>query len=339
MVTTGNSSAADALGAALAGASTAAQSMALLGDVDRQLKAIRNRTTTMGVNQTLVTDEMPYYNAWINAEGGRGELQNSSGNSGYELNSWGGTVGFDVDLEPTFTAGMAFSAMYGDLQMTGSDTAKGDLDTYYVSAFARYSDSGWTHTFIATAGLADFKLNRSVAGMELEGETSGTSFGLMYEAGRVIALDEDAQTCIQPMFNMSWRHTTMDGYSEKGSSAALTVGEQTLDSVTIGLGARLQTVAGESMYNRTSIFECRAMVKADLGDLGGSSEVALANYRELVSPQKVKSSEMGAIGLEAGIGLTVPVGDEGGSIFMDASVEVRSDYRDVNGTLGYRVNF
>ena len=44
-------------------------------------------------------------------------------------------------------------------------------------------------------------------------------------------------------------------------------------------------------------------------------------------------------GLEAGAGLTIPLGDEGSSIFMDASVEVRAEYTNVNGTVGYRINF
>ncbi|MBR3902827.1 MAG: hypothetical protein IKJ29_04180, partial [Akkermansia sp.] len=54
---------------------------------------------------------------------------------------------------------------------------------------------------------------------------------------------------------------------------------------------------------------------------------------------EVESAEIGAFGLEAGAGLTIPLGDEGSSIFMDASVELRADYTNVNGTVGYRINF
>ena len=51
--------------AAVAGSSTAALGMAFAGDVERQLRAIRNRTTTMGVNQCVVNEGMPYFNAWV----------------------------------------------------------------------------------------------------------------------------------------------------------------------------------------------------------------------------------------------------------------------------------
>ena len=327
----------DELAAALAGAGNAVLGMAVSGDVDRQLRAIRNRTTTMGVDQSVANEDMPYFNAWINAEGSMNELSDNGTEGGYKLNSWGGTVGFDVDVCPTFTAGMAFTAMYGDLDVTGADQATGDLDTYYLSAFARYSESAWTHTFVATVGMGDISLERTVMGSKLESETDALSFGLMYEVGRVFSLDEDGSACLQPVFNVTWKHTTVDGYTEKGSDLALKVDEQTVDTVTFGLGARLQAVVGESMYNRTSIFEARVLAKADVGDRNGSADVALAGLSG--HQAEVESAEMGAFGLEAGAGLTIPVGEEGGSIFMDASVELRSDYTDVNGTVGYRINF
>ena len=320
--------------AAIAGASTAVLGMAAHGDLDRQLQAIRNRTTTMGVDQSVVHHDMPYFNAWINAEGDYSELSDDGTEGGYKLNSWGGTVGFDVDITPTFTAGMALTAMYGDLTISGADDADGDLNTYYVSAFARYCASAWTHTFVASVGMSEFKLSRNIMGAEQESDTNGLSFGLMYEVGRVFALNEDGTACLQPIFNVTWRHTTVDGYEEEGSNLALEVDDQTLDTITLGLGARLQAVVGESMYNRTSIFEARILGKFDAGDTNGTSEVSLAGVTG-----EVESAERGAFGLEIGAGLTIPMGDEGGSLFMDASLELRADYTNVNGTVGYRVNF
>jgi uncharacterized protein with beta-barrel porin domain len=330
---------ADELGANLAGASTAVLGMATAGDIDRQLQAIRNRTTTMGVNQGVTNHDMPYYNAWINAEGDLAELGDNGTESGYKLNSWGGTVGFDVDLSPGFTAGLALTAMYGDLDTTGADKATGSIDTYYLTAFARYAPSAWTHTFVGTIGMSDISLDRTVGGMETSGETSGTSFGFLYEVGRVFALDEDGEMCLQPVFNVTWKHTTVDSYTEEGTDAALEVDEQTVDTLSFGLGARLQSVVGESTYNRTSILDARVLAKFDVGDRSSSTDVTLGALKDITEPQSVESTEMGAFGLEAGVGLTIPVGQEGSSIFMDASVELRSDYTNVNGTVGYRVNF
>ncbi len=331
------SEAADELGASLAGASTAVLGMAAMGDVDRQLQAIRNRTTTMGVDQSTVREGMPYFNAWINAEGDFSELADDGTASGYQISSWGGTVGFDVDLLPELTAGVALTAMHGDLDASGADKATGKLDTQYLSIFARYAPSAWTHTFVGTIGQSSISLDRTVAGIQTQGETDGMSFGLMYEAGRVYSLNEDGTTCLQPVFNVTWKHTAVDGYTENGSDIALNVDDQTLDTVTFGLGARVQTVVGESMYNRTSILEARVLAKLDAGDRQGNSDVALSALPD--TRTSVESAEMGAFGLEIGAGLTVPVGDVSGSIFADASLELRSDYTNVNGTIGYRVNF
>lgn len=330
----------DEAAAAVAGASTAIMSVALSGDVERQMRAIRNRTTTMGVDQSVVNEDMPYLNAWINAEGDYSEMDSDGTAAGYTLNSYGGTVGFDVDCTPEFTFGMALTAMYGDLEADGPDKAEGNLDTYYVSAFARYAASAWTHTFVATMGLADMSLDRTVSynggSYKTQGDTDGTAFGLMYEVGRVFALNEDASTCLQPILNLSLRHSSVGAYSETGSDAGLKVDDQTYTTFTAGLGARIQTIIGESIYNRTSILEARLMAKLDAGDTEGEGTVQFLNGTRSA---KVNSAELGAFGAEAGVGLTIPVGQEGGSIFLDASAEIRDAYINLNGTVGYRINF
>ncbi len=327
--------------AAVAGSSIATLGMALSGDVERQLSAIRNRTTSMGVNECVVNEGMPYFNAWVNAEGNRAELEKDSTLAGYTMDSWGGTVGFDVDLNPNLTMGMAITAMYGSLTADGPETkAEGDMDTYYVSLFARYASCAWTHTFVATVGMMDGSFNRTVSagkGYETEGTTDGMSFGLMYEVGYVMPLDEDATACLQPVFNVMLRHSTVGSYTEEGGDAALDVGSQSMTTLAFGLGARLQAVVGESVYNRASIFEARVLGKVDVGDRQSEADVAFAGGSGHRST--VKSAELGAFGVELGAGLTIPMGDDDGSIFVDGSVELRSGYTNVNGTVGYRINF
>ena len=331
---------ADEIMAAVAGSSTAILGSALASDVERQLRAIRNRTTSMGVGQCEVNEDMPYFNAWINAEGDHHELDADGTNAGYTRDSWGGTVGFDADLNPYVTVGMALTAMYGDIESEAADKAEGDFDTQYVSLFARYSRNAWTHTFVMTAGRADMTLNRTVnygsGQYETEGETEGTAFGFMYEVGRVYALTEDGGVCLQPMFNVNLRHSTVDGYTESGCDAALAVGEQSSTAVTFGLGARLQAVIGSNIYNRASIFEARVLAKVDAGDRESEADVRLLQGG---NGSSVKSAELGAFGAEIGMGITIPMGSEAGSVFIDGSAELRSGYTNVNGTVGYRINF
>ncbi len=327
--------------AAVAGSSTAVLGSAFSADVERQLKAIRNRTTTMGVSQCEVNENMPYYNAWINAEGNHRELDADGLAAGYTHDSWGGTVGFDVDVTPSVTMGLALTAMYGDIESDGPDKAEGDFDTMYLSAFARYARNAWVHTFVATVGRADVTLDRTVNvggySYKTTGDTDGMAFGFMYEVGRVFAANEDGTTCWQPVFNVALRNSSISGYEEEGSDAALSVGDQDFTTITFGLGARMQTIMGENLYNRTSIFEARALLKFDVGDTETEASTAMLNSDGKAHP--VEGVDVGEIGVELGAGVTIPVGAEGGSIFVDASAELRSGYTNINGTVGYRVNF
>lgn len=326
--------------AAAAGASTAVLGSALGADMDRQLRAIRNRTTTMGVNQAVVSEDMPYYNAWINAEGNYRTMDADGLDSGYTLNSWGGTVGFDADVTPNLTLGLALTAMYGDMEAEGPDRAEGDFDTYYLSAFARVARRAWVHTFVASAGLLDATLDRTVnyagGSYTTKGDTDGNSFGFLYEVGRTIPMNEDGSFCLQPIFNVAWRHVSVSGYEETGSDAGLRVGDQEADIVTFGLGIRSQAAVGENVYNRSSLLEARALLKVDAGDRQGEAPVRLLQGGV---EQTVKSAEVGAVGAEFGLGLTVPLGSGKGSLFVDGSLEIRSGYSNANGTIGYRVNF
>ncbi len=331
----------DEQAAAVAGSSTTALGMAFAGDVERQLRAIRNRTTTMGVNPCVVNEGMPYFNAWINAEGNRGELDKDGTMPGYTLDSWGGTVGFDVDVNPGLTLGMAVTAMYGDLTTDGPDMLEGDMDTYYVSAFARYTKRAWSHTFVATVGKMDTTYERTVShaggSYMAEGDTDGTAFGLMYEVARSYTLDSDGNVGGQLVANVAYRHTTVSGYEETGRDAALKVDDQTLDTITFGVGGRMQAVVGENLFNRSSVFEARALAKFDVGDRSSEADVAFLGGSRSAT---VESAELGAFGVELGAGLSIPVGNvNDGTIFFDVSAELRSGYTNVNGTVGYRINF
>ena len=327
----------DETAAALAGSSISTLGLALSGDVERQLRAIRNRTTTMGVNECVVNEGMPYFNAWFNAEGNRAKLDADSTNPGYTLDSWGGTVGFDVDVNPNFTMGLAISAMYGNITTDSPDNLDGDMDTYYLSLFARYADYAWTHTFVATLGKMDGSYSRTIPDWgTTDANIDGTSFGLLYEVGYVLPLDEDGEACIQPIFNVMLRHSSVGSFTENGD-LGLDVDQQSMTTLTFGLGTRIQAVVGETVYNRASIFEGRILAKADLGDHQSEADVAFVNGAS--TKATVKSAEIGAIGLEIGAGLTIPLGDDDGSLFIDGSVELRSGYTDVNGTVGYRINF
>ena len=93
-------------------------------------------------------------------------------------------------------------------------------------------------------------------------------------------------------------------------------------------------MVGKQTLNRACAFESRALVKFDLGDTQTDTSVGFVDYENRAG---IESVERGAMGLELGAGIAVPVGS--GCIFADGAVELRSDYTNFNATFGYKITF
>lgn len=338
MLNAGDYAAADRTMAAAAGASIAALGSALSDDVERQLRAIRNRTTTMVSEYSEETLNM---NFWLNAEGDYRKLQGDNTDSGYKLNSWGGTVGVSAQVSEDTTLGVALTAMYGDFEAQAPDKLKGDLNTSYLSAFARVADGNWSHVFVATAGLATVDAKRTVqhtlGSYTNKVDTEGYTVGLLYEVGYTMMLNETGTACLQPMMNISWRHSQLNAFTEPGSDVGLQVSDQTYDALTLGAGLRTQAMVGETVVNRSAILEARALLKGYFGDARNSATVGFVDLPQRVS---VRSRDLGRVGVELGAGLTLPVTSSGESaLFIDASAEIRNSYTNFNATIGWKTTF
>ena len=246
----------------------------------------------------------------------------------------------DIDVTPRTTIGLALSAMYGDLKPDSADSATGQLDTTYLSAFVRANRGSWIHTFVVSGGLADIKLDRTVnygsSSYHANGSTDGYAFGAMYEVGYTQLMNESGTVALQPVFNVEVRHVNVGGYSESGSDAGLKVDDVKQDLVTFGVGARLQSVVGSNTFNRTAIFEARALLKADVGDRSGRAKNGIVDSDSMA---EVESAEVGALGVEVGAGISIPLGVGSGSIFLDASLEWRRGWTSADASVGYRINF
>lgn len=125
-----------------------------------QVLHLRNRLSQMGASPQYINDDLPCFNAWIEGEGGYRKLDDRMDESGYKLNTWGGTFGFDVTCSDSFVWGAAFSASYGDLD---AYMANGDLDSYYGNLFFRIQSGRWAHNVILTYGWNDASLDRTAA--------------------------------------------------------------------------------------------------------------------------------------------------------------------------------
>ena len=336
----------DLAGASRALAAVAGSTVNALGTAQRdalrdQMGWIRNRTTLMGVNPAYVNDDLPRFHMWMEGTGSYAKLDTRGDESGYQLTTWGGTVGVDADLSDRLTVGAAFTAGYGDLTAGAADSADGHLDSYYASLFGRYQDRRWAHTLILTGGWNDAKLNRTVNYGEgsygTQGSTSGWGFGAMYELTYDVYLNENRSSVLQPLFNASVVTTRMDGYEETGAgNAGLNVGRQDWTTGTLALGGRWMGLVGSNIFGREALAEIRVNAAQDLGDRRGETNVSLLGNPGFA--QSVRGAKVGTTALQLGAGLSVPVGTKG-TIYVNGNADIRDGSSSVNGSVGYRYDF
>ncbi|MEI3567981.1 MAG: autotransporter domain-containing protein [Akkermansia muciniphila] len=341
MINDGNLSGASRAMAAAAGSTVNALGTAQRDALRDQMGWIRNRTTLMGVNPAYVNDDLPRFHMWMEGTGSYAKLDTRGDESGYQLTTWGGTVGVDADLSDRLTVGAAFTAGYGDLTASAADSADGHLDSYYASLFGRYQNKRWAHTLILTGGWNDAKLNRTVNYGEgsygTQGSTSGWGFGAMYELTCDVYLDENRSSVLQPLFNASVVTTRMDGYEETGAgNAGLNVGRQDWTTGTLALGGRWMGLIGSNIFGRESLAEIRVNAAQDLGDRRGETNVSLLGNPGFA--QSVRGAKTGTTALQLGAGLSVPVGTKG-TIFVNGNADIRDGSSSVNGSVGYRYDF
>ena len=341
MINDGNLSGASRAMAAAAGSTVNALGTAQRDALRDQMGWIRNRTTLMGVNPAYVNDDLPRFHMWMEGTGSYAKLDTRGDESGYQLTTWGGTVGVDADLSDRLTVGAAFTAGYGDLTAGAADSADGRLDSYYASLFGRYQDRRWAHTLILTGGWNDAKLNRTVNYGEgsygTQGSTSGWGFGAMYELTCDVYLDENRSSVLQPLFNASVVTTRMDGYEETGAgNAGLNVGRQDWTTGTLALGGRWMGLVGSNIFGREALAEIRVNAAQDLGDRRGETNVSLLGNPGFA--QSVRGAKTGTTALQLGAGLSVPVGTKG-TIYVNGNADIRDGSSALNGSVGYRYDF
>ncbi len=310
--------------------------------LQQQVLGIRNRVAQMGINQDYQYDDMPYFNAWIQANGGTSRLDQDGDKAGYNLDTWGGTVGFDVDVNPQLTLGAAFTANYGDLRTKSYDYATGDNDAYYANLYGRLQIKRWSQMLIVTGGWNDISLKRNVniAGMDTltpKGDTNGQTYGAYYETAYDFYLNEDKTAIIQPLFNASLYKTSIDSYTETGAGdASMHVSGLNATYGTVGLGGRVTGILGSNVFGRGALGEFRVQVLQDYGDQ--TDAAFLAPMGASSSAMRVYGSKVGRTGVQVGAGLAVPLGQQS-TIYADVDADFRSRATSVTGQIGIRYNF
>ncbi len=335
-----NLGAANDYASAIAGSSITAIGSAFKGDMDRQLRVIRDRASNMSRDNYLNQKQATASNGfWMEATTNNSTLDQTDYSAGHELSSWGASIGYERQLTNSKTiVGVAFTALYGTLDATAADTGSGDLNNYYFSAYAHINSNRWTHSFAAIIGMADATMERTLATstgvVTTDGSTSGMAYGLVYELGYIISANHDASTIFQPIINLTYQSTSIDGYTENGG-AGLTVDSQDLNYFSFGVGLRYETTVGGQVFNRHSTLSLRALAKYDSGGSQSETSVALVAGGHSAT---IKGAEAGDSAYELGASLRIPI-SASSNLYLDAATEMRDLQTQFNGTIGLQFSF
>ena len=154
--------------------------------------------------------------------------------SGYNLNTYGVTVGLDRRLGENFAIGLTLG--YNNNSISLNNGGHIDVDNEEASLYATWFNQGFHLEGMVGAGLNSYTTSRSAINGMANSSNDGTEFTGLIGGGY------DWQKGIWrfgPQLTLQYEHVAIDGFTETGSYSPLTVNSQNDDSLQTSLGAHV----------------------------------------------------------------------------------------------------
>ncbi|MCB9964543.1 MAG: autotransporter domain-containing protein [Rhodospirillales bacterium] len=180
---------------------------------------------------------------WGQAFGTTGTQDSRDGVSGYDVDTWGLTVGVDTQtLADDWVWGLAFTYADTAVDSDNAVNTQVDLDTYQI---ALYGDYKWDAATYINGQIGygmnkgdQSKTNVGGTGLTANADVDSDVFFARLEAGR--DYDMDNGWTLTPIANLNYQHISSDGYTETGTCGTLcltNVDVENMNSLEAGLGA------------------------------------------------------------------------------------------------------
>lgn len=158
-----------------------------------------------------------------------------SGIEGYDANSRGFALGADHELNENTVLGVAYSYVKTNVESDGGN--KTDVENNTLTAYGTWTEGN----FFVDGGLSYGKgkndSKRYIAGTTAKGSYDSDMIGLNVMGGYGFHFDHNI--LVEPRVTARYTNLSIDGFTEKGSSAALKTGDQRLEVGEIGAGMRV----------------------------------------------------------------------------------------------------
>ena len=294
---------------ALANAGTAQQ----LAQISDQLKpdvnrgaldvALSGQTVINGAIFNRLTDQRESRQAggvWVQGLSSNMDQDGRGGDNGYSANSSGMAVGVDSRVNDTTTLGVAYSYLNSNIH---SDLGnKTDVEGHALSLYGNWSLQNWFVDGSLSYGHNDNDSKRHIAGTTAKGSYDSNVLSASVIGG--YSFKPSQAVVIEPRVAARYSNVRMEGYDEKGSSAALSTGSQRYEVGELGAGVRL---AGNLPMGAGSL-QPEATLMA-YHDLMGDRVAQTSSYMLGGSAFTVTGASVARDSYEASVGVNYQVAD------------------------------
>lgn len=200
--------------------------------------ALSGQTVVNGAIFNRLTDQRESHQVggvWVQGLSSNMDQDGRGGNNGYSANSSGMAVGVDGRLNDTTTLGVAYSYLNSNIH---SDLGnKTDVEGHALSLYGNWALQNWFVDGSLSYGHNENDSKRHVVGTTAKGSYDSNVLSASVIGG--YSFKPTQAVVIEPRVAARYANVRMDGFTEKGSSAALSTASQRYEVGELGAGVRL----------------------------------------------------------------------------------------------------
>jgi uncharacterized protein with beta-barrel porin domain len=153
---------------------------------------------------------------------------------GFKANTVNVLAGYDQRLSDNFVAGVfgGYAFTRGELDSNGSNSR---ISTGTIGGYGTYQAPTWFATLMGLYGFSDYTTSRVALGSANDATFSGDHYAIRGTLGTDIRV---SGWVVTPEIGLQYMRVMTDGFTERGSAAALIVGADSSESLRSSVGAR-----------------------------------------------------------------------------------------------------
>lgn len=271
-------------------------------------------------------------NRWgffVNGSGEFVDIENTGNAHGFDFQSGGITLGVDYRVCENFAVGLTVGYAHTGADLTGQGYL--DVDAGRVGLYATAFAKGFYLDAVVSGGYSGYDTRRSALEGSARGDTNGVEFDGYIGAGydwKVGGLT------VGPIANFQYTNLDLDSFTERGSLAPLSFGNQSNESIRTTLG--LKASYDWKCCGRLIRPSVRVAWQHEFGDTAAALNSSFASGG---SSFTVNGPDIGEDAVLVGAGFSVQISERASAFFYYDGEFGRSNYQLNAISGGVRIEF